>query len=241
MKRKNVIHLIPVILIATIATSCDTFFNCLEGDGVLQKETRIVSKFYGVENTTSFDVDVDYDSVYSVTVFADENLLSYIRTYVSGGNLVVATEGTRCINTNSSVTIKITMPQIDEVNLSGSGNITVNDFKCSDLDVSNSGSGNIDMTNIIISDLLTTDLSGSGTIIMDGKSSQAKYELSGSGDIIADDMLTGDCIVKSSGSGDVRCFAYDTLDVTLTGSGDVIYSGTPQVTTHVSGSGRVRH
>lgn len=241
MKRNAVILSIPVILITTLVISCDPFFNCLEGDGVLQKETRVVSKFYGVENTTSFDVDVDYDSITSVTVFADENLLPYIRTYVNGGTLVVSTEGNRCIKNNTPVSIKITMPLIEMIDLSGSGNITANNFKSSSLDVTNSGSGNIDMTNFIISDLLNLDLSGSGTIIVDGKSSRAKYNLSGSGDIIADDMLTGDCSVSSSGSGDVRCFAYDTLEVFLSGSGDVIYSGSPQVTTHVTGSGRVRH
>lgn len=63
-----------------------------------------------------------------------------------------------------------------------------------------------------------------------GKARKGEYFLSGSGDILSDDLRVDDCIASNSGSGNMYCFAYDYLKATLTGSGDIVYSGNPQVT-----------
>ena len=68
----------------------------------------------------------------------------------------------------------------------------------------------------------------SGDVSAYGKAHMGNYHLASSGDILADDVLVNLCYVTSSGSGDVYCFAYDLLNVTINGSGDVIFKGSPE-------------
>ncbi len=227
MKAKYIFGLIFLGTVTWLLNSCE-FIDCLEGNGVLRTEQRIVAEFQGVENATSFDIEIMADSGYSVEVIADENLLPYIETYVRSGNLVVETSYNRCISRNNYVRIEIHAPSIDYLELAGSGDMDIYNVDGNHLDVKNSGSGDINLNNVFLTSTLNIDLYGSGDIIAYGKAHMGKYSLAGSGDILADDLLVDLCYVTSSGSGDVYCFAYDLLNVTINGSGDVLYSGSPE-------------
>ncbi len=216
-----------LILIATVIIllhSCD-IFDCLQGNGILKSEQRLVAEFTGVENSTSFDVEIMADSAYSVEVIADENLLPFIETSVRSGTLIIETNYGHCIDPHSYVRVEIHMPVIDFVELTGSGDMDVNDVDGNNLEVKNSGSGDININNIFLTTTLNIDLYGSGDIAAYGKAHQGNYHLAGSGDILADDLQVELCYVTSSGSGDVYCYVYELLDVEINGSGDVLYSG----------------
>ena len=230
-----------LVFASFLFNGCDEFFNCIDGNGILKQERRFVSEFYGVENTTSIDVDISSDSVYSLEVTADENLLGMIQTTVRNGNLVISMSTDRCINTDNYMLIEIQMPTIDHIESTGSGNMDIYDFECGNLEITNSGSGKIDMINVYSGETVGLNLYGSGSIYIGGKARVGEYVLSGSGDIMADDLMVDDCYVTNSGSGTVYCFAYDYLKATLSGSGDIIYSGNPPVTDFTdSGSGEIR-
>lgn len=226
--------MIPGIFLLFL-NSCE-IYDCMEGNGILKSEQRIVAEFMGVENSTSFDVEIMADSDYSVEVIADENLLPYIETYVSSGNLKIGTNYSHCIS-SGYVRIEIHIPVIDYVKLDGSGDIDVYNVNGSHLDIVNSGSGDINVNDVFLTSTLNIDLTGSGDITAYGKAHLGNYHLAGSGDILADDLLVDLCYVTSSGSGDIYCFAYDLLNVTINGSGDVIYKGSPEVEIVDNGSG----
>jgi len=241
--RQNSIYKLPLFLIlgTCLLNSCDSFFNCIDGNGILKQEERFVSEFYGVENSTQIDVDITSDSVFSLEVTADENLLGMIQTTVRNGNLVISMSTDRCINTDNYMLVEIHMPTIDYIESTGSGNMDVYDFECNNLDIVNSGSGKIDVINVYSGGTIGLNVYGSGSIYIGGKARVGEYVLSGSGDIMADDLMVDDCYVTNSGSGTVYCFAYDFLHATLSGSGDIIYSGNPLVTDFTdSGSGEIR-
>jgi hypothetical protein len=187
---------------------------------------------------TSFNVNIISDTVCSVRVDADENLMSSIRTYVRDGNLIIDTEHDRCINSGNHILIDIRMPVVDKIEQSGSGDIDVYDFECENLEISNTGSGNIDLKGIT-SDHIDINLVGSGSVTIAGSANSGDYSLTGSGEIYADDMMVNDCEVSISGSGDVNCYALDHLNISITGSGDVFYSGTPALIINITGSGDV--
>lgn len=222
--------------------SCDELFNCIDGNGILKTEKRFVSEFYGVENSTDFDVEVIADSVYSVEVIADENLLSYVNTSVRDGNLIIDTENDRCLDSRHDIIVEIRMPIIDMVELTGSGNIDIYDFDCNYIEIKNSGSGDIDITNMVSTSTVDVVLSGSGDVVLVwGKAHKGNYLLSGSGNIEANDFKLDDCYATNSGSGDIFCYVYDLLYATISGSGDIFYSGSPDEIIEVdSGSGDLR-
>jgi hypothetical protein len=239
MKTNSIYSLAFLVSATILVSSCE--FYCTDGNGNIKSEQRLIAAFYSVENTTSFDVAVIADSIYSVEVTADENILPLINTSVRGDYLVIDTENNQCIRNARSVRIDIHMPVLENIELSGSGNIVAYDFICTSLEIRNSGSGNIDMTNIGATDKVDIRLSGSGEISISGDAREGNYHLSGSGDILASDMLVDDCYVVNSGSGDIECFAYFLLDATLNGSGDILYYGAPEeVFEDDNGSGDIR-
>lgn len=241
MTGKNIYNILLACLILIIVSSCDPFFNCLDGNGVLEVEDRLVTEFLGVENRTSFDVEIVSATEFSVRVTADNNLLSAINTSVRSGNLIIDTDNDRCLSSDNLILVEVFMPTVDLIELTGSGNMDVYDFKCTKLTVLNSGSGEIDLTDVVSNSEVEVTLTGSGDINMWGKAQSGDYVLSGSGDIFAQDFRMDRCTAVNSGSGDIYCYASEYLDANLAGSGDIIYSGNPgEVDQEDSGSGSIR-
>jgi hypothetical protein len=54
-----------------------------------------------------------------------------------------------------------------------------------------------------------------------------------------DGLAARDATVRLEGTGDVRVQATSTLDATLGGTGSILYTGSPAVTTHTTGVGSV--
>jgi hypothetical protein len=238
MKTYPIYSFLVIAIVAMLTYSC---IPCTEGSGNVITEQRLVTEFSGVENTTSFNVDILYDSAYSVEVAADDNILQLISTSVRGGRLIIDTDYDMCISSGSTVNIEIHMPIIESIELNGSGNMDIDDFDCNSLEISNSGSGNIDISNIYSTTTIDIEVDGSGDVKISGKARRGNYDVNGSGSIYAEDLLLDDCYANNTGSGNIYCFAYLLLDATVDGSGDIIFSGSPdEVSEDINGSGSVR-
>ncbi len=239
MKTSSIFGLIFLSISVFLIQSCGPC-EYIDGNGIVVSEQRLVTEFYGVENTTSFDVEIIADTAFSVEVTADENILALISTSVRGENLIIDAHYNMCFNTGY-VLVEIHMPILERIELNGSGNMDILDFDCDYLEVENSGSGNIDMTGIYATSTVDIRVEGSGNVSISGKARRGDYTVSGSGSIYADDLLVDECYAVNSGSGNIYCFAYLLLDATVDGSGDIIYSGSPDVVRKtVNGSGTVR-
>ena len=88
---------------------------------------------------------------------------------------------------------------------------------------------------------VTIDISGSGTVVLEGKGDDGDIEISGSGTLYAEDFSTHTFQIEISGSGKCEVNVSQTLDADISGSGSVYYKGNPEkVRSNISGSGRVR-
>jgi len=74
-----------------------------------------------------------------------------------------------------------------------------------------------------------------------GTSDELNAKTTGSGKMLLSDLVTKDVICTVSGSGNMYVNAVNSLKVIITGSGDIVYTGTPAVDIQTSGSGRLRH
>jgi hypothetical protein len=84
-------------------------------------------------------------------------------------------------------------------------------------------------------------LTGSGDIKITGSADEFSVKQVSSGDVSAFKFIVENCVIDKSGSGDTRVFVTGELAVTASGSGDVYYKGTPDITSiSTSGSGDVR-
>jgi hypothetical protein len=102
-----------------------------------------------------------------------------------------------------------------------------------------SGSGSVGISRLATTSLVTK-ISGSGMITATGTAENQDLDISGSGRYQADQLIGKTVKVVISGSGSADVHATEALDIHLSGSGTLTYSGNPQrVTQEISGSGKV--
>lgn len=213
-----------IILSSQTALAGDFLKNLLrggrgiEGSGDLVTEEREVREFDEIRSYGSFDIIVTIGEPRSVKLTFDDNLIDIIETDVRSGVLKIRTD--ESYSSDRPCQVEITVPHLKGLYLSGSGDIDV-----SSLD----------------EDYFECSISGSGDINLEGKARETEFKISGSGEIDARDLTADDVYVKISGSGDVRVHAEESFDGTVSGSGNIYYSGQPNsLSTSVSGSGRIK-
>lgn len=191
-------------------------FAGLPGSGVAASETRAVSGFTGVLVDGSTDLEIVAGEDFSVTLHADDNVLPLLVTEVVGTTLRISAK--ESYSAETQVRAVISMPTIDEVIINGSGDVQVRGV---------SGAR------------FRAKIGGAGDVVATGKVDVAVAEISGSGSIDFDDLVSTRAEVVVRGAGDVYVAASKELDVRIDGVGDVTYSGAPEVTQKISGVGSV--
>lgn len=193
--------------------------NATAGNGVLAHDVRATGTVSGLDVSGPLEVNVRVGPVTSLAVDADSNLLPLIHSEVSGGELRVWVDGS--VKSNNSLRVTYTTPTLNQLRVSGSGRVTVNDLNGEALDVSKSGSG---------------------STILTGRVANFDVRHSGSGEINAQGVRSGSARVAQSGSGRTGLGAVhgDALSLTVSGSGSVEARGAVNaVTARTSGSGSV--
>jgi Putative auto-transporter adhesin, head GIN domain len=229
--RTPVAAVIAVLLLAAAA-------GCGVGDpGAPTSETRTVDGATAVDLRSSGTVTVTIGDEPELVITAGENVIDRLTSDVVDGVLVLGTSGPG-FGTLGPVTYDLTIPTLEAVTVSGSGDVTVGRVATGSLALDISGSGEI-TAETIAAESIDAVISGSGTIGLAGKSARQDVEISGSGRHEAADLVSADVDVLVSGSGSADVTATDSLTVTVSGSGSVTYGGDPSVTSRISGSGSV--
>jgi hypothetical protein len=209
-----------------------------------QREVRKVSGFTGIGLSISADIYLSQASEYKVEIEGDADYLERIETEVEGDILKIRSKDHFNFEFHSKkVKLYISMPQINSVSISGSGDILAQTaIKTETLRVKISGSGNVKIQSLSVKSL-DMDISGSGDIDLAGTdvAEDASYTISGSGDINNENLQCKKVDVHVSGSGSVRIWAVDELNARVSGSGDVYYKGRPIVDAKTSGSGGIHY
>jgi len=240
MKLLNV-STVAILIAILFLPSCIKDKLCINGEGTITTRTLSIPDFTGIELAGANDVIISQGTTQEVKATGHPNIIDRIKTNVSGNVWTFSLEN-GCYN-NYELTIYITVPNINKIYITGSGDITVNDFtNQGDLLVNISGSGDIDLNAFGSSENLSINISGSGTVVGNADFSALKeldINISGSGDYNGFPIKTDECEISIPGSGNCNVYVRDILDVTISGSGSVYYKGNPTVTQSISGSGSV--
>lgn len=253
-KRKLPLFLFALTILALSWGGCEDGI-CTRDNGDMVTEVIAIPEFEGIDMQISGDVFLTQGSPQKVEVYGASNLIDKLKRDVSNGVWDIEFRG--CASRVKDFEVRITVPNLNYVKLSGSGSIrTENRFDVSDLDLRVSGSGelildadadNVDMdlsgSGRVSLDMTAADLkstiSGSGRLEIIGESPTHDLQISGSGQVIGFDFLTLESIARISGSGKAEVAVADRLEARISGSGDVYYKGSPQLDVNISGSGRV--
>lgn len=246
------------------------------------RETRNVGSFSKINFRVPGKLYLKQGSPQKVEIEAKADILKKIETEVEGSKLIIGQDGDWFdwgSDDNDEIKVYITVPNIDAVavsgsgsvigetkitttnmdlNVSGSGSLSLEVDATGDIEADVSGSGDINLKGkcksydsdvsgsgkVILAATIANDarfnVSGSGKIQASGSADNVKTSISGSGKVLAANLEANRCEVKISGSGDVEINVKNELDANISGSGSVAYKGNPsKVNSHASGSGSV--
>ena len=208
-----------------------------------EEENRQVSPFSKISLKIDAKVYIEQDDEQIVRVVAEEETLKQLITEVKSRSLVIRYPGGNMFkNWNpGKVEIYVTVPDLDALEISGSGEIIIEELKSRILDLIVSGSGSIEIEEHK-SETLSATVSGSEKIeIEEGdKIKSLKIRTSGSGKFDSGEMEADKVDVVTSGSGNAYVFSNGEIKARISGSGNVFYSGNPAIDSSVAGSGGVK-
>lgn len=218
-------------------TSCS---QCIEGIGEAVEERRTVKPFETIRSESTFNLVLralpEGEQPY-VVVNAQENLLPFVETTVSGSELSIASES--CVNASAPITIELFAAVYQKIENTGTGSVTGATMITSDsFEIENTGTGEV-VLSLKCKEISITN-KGTGSIRVKGETDELRIDNRGTGSIAAMELRSNNATVDSRGTGDVDLQAHSGLDIKLSGTGDVSYMGNPQnLTLKNSGTGEI--
>ena len=233
------LYLLLLIMLTTFSSCEDGFFKCIDGSGPITEEIRVIGYFDDLRIQENYSVYIKQDTFNQVLIRAEENLLAHIDTRKNGDKLTLTTRNSRCLRSDEQIEVFITTKGLNTIKLSSSGLVDIANMDMSNLDLSISGSGGMSLRNLQTDDLNAT-ITGSGQIELQGSGKRAEFKTTGSGTIRGVIFTVEDCLAEILGSGSIFIDVTNLLDVEISGSGSIHYSGNPpNVFSTVTGSGRL--
>jgi len=210
------------------------------GSGVLVTETQPVSGVQDIHLKGQGQIILRQGETETLTIEAEDNLMSLIETEVRGDNLTIEfdTKLFRTVMPRKGIKYFLTLSNPRKVTISGSGSLDVNDISVDQFTTRVNGSANGSIQNINV-DRLVSDINGSGKFLITGSVFEQTVEISGSGNYRAKDLISEIARVEISGSGKAEINVRQELDVQISGSGKILYRGNPRISQRISGSGKI--
>lgn len=204
------------LLLATFTlTAC--IEETIKGSGNVITENRPVDRFTAIEVSGTGRLVVERTGTESLTVTADDNLISMFTSEVKNGTLYLSVaKGKR---PSGSPTYRVTLSELRGLDISGAGSI-----EATKLD----------------GDALSISISGAGSGNIAGRVDDLRISISGAGSFNAAELKAKRAKVTVSGAGNVTVNASDELDATVSGVGTIWYIGSPKLTSKVSGMGSIK-
>ena len=228
-----------VLVIALIAVSVQTTATVAQR-GSAADEIR-VGPFNSISVAVAGEIYLKQGPEQRVIAEGSERVVENLVAEVKNGNLTLRMPPRWRYRRGDELTVYITVPELNGVTLSGSASMfTEGPLKTRSMTVVISGSGRVNFEELN-ADQLDVTVSGSGRLNVGGGSRLEKSSIviSGSGRFDAPDVPVEKANAVITGSGSCRIHVLSDLNVRISGSGRVSYSGNPLIDARVTGSGRV--
>ncbi|MES2428648.1 MAG: head GIN domain-containing protein [Bacteroidota bacterium] len=222
------------IALVLVAGTTQTFAKSIED--------RHLTGFHAVNVSGSFDVIITQGSTESVRVEAPADVIREVLTDVKGGTLNIYNKNHVSwgnIFGNKKIVVYVSIKDVTGISLTGSGDVSFKGgINANNLRIQLTGSG--DLGGRVNAKYLEGSVTGSGDVKLSGHADDQKVNVTGSGDYTAGDLTTINTMVSVGGSGDAAVNASESLKASVTGSGDIHYSGHPKnVAKSKTGSGDI--
>lgn len=188
----------------------------IKGSGNRQSQKREIAPFTAIETQGAFTIEVTCQKGLSLEVEGDDNVLPFVTAEVHAN--VLHLKNSKGYSVSEPVKIKISVPNLDGVSVSGAGKIDIKEMK---------------------NDSFQIDATGAPYITVSGNTGVVNIESSGAGKIDTNNLRAARGVVESNGASIIDLYVADQLDVTVSGPSTVTYKGDPVVNKNINGPGRV--
>jgi hypothetical protein len=233
----------PLSLVLTLLVF---FFGCSDGSdpidgrpdvpgsGFVVEERRTVGSFSKLTFATQGDLQIEQGAQEALLVRAEDNLQQYLLSTVQGDRLVLQTASGVDLAPTRPIVFELTVVDLDDVVLSGVGDIEATAIVEDRFSLTLSGVGTIECLALDATDL-EVDLTGVGNIELAGSVDVQTVAAIGVGDYFAEDLVSREARLTLTREGKATVRVSDLLVITFVNGGSVEYIGDPQL--QVTGTG----
>ncbi len=241
--RRICLLLLP--LFATLACNDEDAPDCLKSSGKVVKQQRMIGRFSQVFLYDDADLYLKMGTESVITVEAGENLLPKIQTTHSGDSLVIRNSN-RCNWVRSyrkPLRVTVSIPSGTDLFIIHNGYGEVKSLDSLRLNylsaVSFDGGGPIDLHGNFNYAVVFSN--SPAPISLSGKAEEATIWLNRAiGRLSAEKLVAQKCIVRHSGSNEIRVFPVQELQAEITEHGTVAYYHEPaKIVSTITGKGKL--
>jgi len=244
MKKLIAALMVALLVILGLMASCAGVK--VLGSGNVINEVFDLSDFNRIKAQNGFQVEVTKSDSFSVVAIVDDNVLEHIEIKISGNTLILRPKANRSFR-SVTLSARVTMPNIDKLELSGGAKVEINGFDSSNnLPIKLSGGSHLNGSvtagdvNLSLSGGSHVNLSGSANELVANGSGGSHISLSGSAENIVikgsggshfnlDSYPVNDADINLSGGSHADVNVNGTLNVKISGQSEVIYTGNPEM------------
>ena len=222
---RNVLASLLFLLVFSCASA-----QAINGDGKSLRKAYHVNSYLSVEIYSQLNVYLTADTG-AIVIEADSNIIPHIQLKAEKGTLVIKNDPGIWFNPKTAIKVSIPAEKVRTIKNVGSADINTLNVKLTgpSVRILNIGSGIVKAALDCI-DLKVTG-KGSADFDLSGKTQHAAIDLSGSGDIHAQELSANEANLRLNGSCNAWVNCRDRLNVhiPLISSSTVYYKGSPLV------------
>jgi len=231
---KALYSLLTTFAICFLLASCQPE---IEGQGTINLHDVSIENFENLYLEIPAHVIIEDNDSATCTIACQDNIFNEINVHTKNKKLVI--ESNKKFKVQRPVEIRITVPKVDYIDITGNGTVEYNPSKylkklCIEL------KGKSKLISTVNASEIKVKVIDNGDALLAGRAEIVEGVISGSGDIHAYDLASDKYKLEINGSGNVRCSPSTLLKATIHGSGNIYYKGTPEIKSEITGSGQIK-
>jgi hypothetical protein len=226
------------ILFLTVLLASLVACRHITGSGNIVTDNRTTSDFTGISVAGAFEVEVNKGPATEVRVEADDNLIRYIKTDVSGNELRIRLENNYGVS-DAHLKVYVTTPLLLSIKASSASDVTVNGIMTSKEKLRFQASSAAVITADIDAPEVEASASSAATLKLNGRTMIYTANSSSGADIRTSGLLSEKTKVTSSSGASAYVHASVNLEAHASSGATIYYRGAGNVQKNISSGGNV--
>lgn len=200
----------------------------VRGSGnIVTKERSVSNDFSRIEVSGPVNVEITRGNKFSIEVKSDDNIVSYIKTDISGDLLEVRLNTRAQLRNINKMIVMVTMPALKSVEAYGAGSVTTfSSFEGDQLDIEVGGAARVNIE--FEGKRLHVDAGGASQLKLEGKIHELNIDADSASSVNAKDMTARIARVEASSASSVNLTVTEEINAEASSASSIRYSGNPE-------------